>query len=558
MKLKFFFLFLLPAFISAQQAYRSPYLSNPLLITGYVDSCASFWIKAYDAQYGGYYTNINRTGGNTNTAKHTMNNSRDAYGFIRAFQMTGKQIYLTHARQALQFMYAHSWDSTYGGWFNTLDRYGNAASRTENKTAFYQHYALLGIAAMYEATHDSLDWQWLMKGYANNESKFWDPRPEYFGYYDRILYNGTSPSGKTFNSTVDAITTHVLHLYLMTGDQKYLIRLKELGENMKTRLRGSMAQQAIGFAEIYDSDWNINSSETMTIMGHVLKTAWCFARLYHVTKDPSYIEYAEQLADHVLANGYDSQYGGPYKDYNRTTGQMLMWGISDTAKAWWQMEQAVTAGLMLYQITGKQKYLTMADETLDFFMKYFVDHTYGDVYENRARNGNAIAAWGTTKGNDGKAAYHSIETGYYAYLYQSLMTAKSTASLYYYFNPAASSRTITLRPLSFPDYRIKSVYLNDTLLTAVDQKSSAITLAAGRGGTVRAIFEYFPSATMVSEKPGVPSEYVLDQNYPNPFNPVTNIRYTLPENSMVSLKIYDMLGREVKTLISGGQETGTH
>lgn len=50
-----------------------------------------------------------------------------------------------------------------------------------------------------------------------------------------------------------------------------------------------------------------------------------------------------------------------------------------------------------------------------------------------------------------------------------------------------------------------------------------------------------------------PDDYQLEQNYPNPFNPATTIRFALPLNKEISLKVYDMLGREVKTLI-GNQE----
>lgn len=56
----------------------------------------------------------------------------------------------------------------------------------------------------------------------------------------------------------------------------------------------------------------------------------------------------------------------------------------------------------------------------------------------------------------------------------------------------------------------------------------------------------------------VPSDYQLEQNYPNPFNPVTTVDYTLPESSRVSLKVYDVMGREVKTLVDENQSAGSY
>ena len=57
---------------------------------------------------------------------------------------------------------------------------------------------------------------------------------------------------------------------------------------------------------------------------------------------------------------------------------------------------------------------------------------------------------------------------------------------------------------------------------------------------------------------GIPSEYDLAQNYPNPFNPTTTIQYSVPEESPVSIKIYDLTGSEVVNLVEGVKRAGTY
>ncbi|MCE1164632.1 MAG: T9SS type A sorting domain-containing protein [Bacteroidetes bacterium] len=61
-----------------------------------------------------------------------------------------------------------------------------------------------------------------------------------------------------------------------------------------------------------------------------------------------------------------------------------------------------------------------------------------------------------------------------------------------------------------------------------------------------------------SEGNEVPKEYFLGQNYPNPFNPVTVIKFAVPKSGITSLKIYDVTGRLVKTLVDGYVEAGFH
>jgi hypothetical protein len=61
----------------------------------------------------------------------------------------------------------------------------------------------------------------------------------------------------------------------------------------------------------------------------------------------------------------------------------------------------------------------------------------------------------------------------------------------------------------------------------------------------------------VKEIPVIPTKYELQQNYPNPFNPLTTITYGIIKEAFVTLKVYNVLGVEVATLVSEKQNAGT-
>ena len=68
-------------------------------------------------------------------------------------------------------------------------------------------------------------------------------------------------------------------------------------------------------------------------------------------------------------------------------------------------------------------------------------------------------------------------------------------------------------------------------------------------------FEYSNEVEVIVS---VPEKFELSQNYPNPFNPNTRIQYAITSNQFVSLKVYDILGNEVETLVNENKPTGNY
>jgi hypothetical protein len=74
----------------------------------------------------------------------------------------------------------------------------------------------------------------------------------------------------------------------------------------------------------------------------------------------------------------------------------------------------------------------------------------------------------------------------------------------------------------------------------------------------RPLSDFVPPTYVAENSPNLPAKFQLDQNYPNPFNPSTTISYAVNERAHVTLKVYDILGREIQTLVNQDLSPGTY
>jgi hypothetical protein len=158
----------------------------------------------------------------------------------------------------------------------------------------------------------------------------------------------------------------------------------------------------------------------------------------------------------------------------------------------------------------------------------------------------------------------STFTGYYKYspvggdtlMIAAVLAGSSTAV-------AAGIVKTTVAQSSYTQFTITMQYLSSATPDSGGVYFAIIpatgSTLAHAGSTFKIDDIAFAGATGVESAVGkTPQSYALHQNYPNPFNPSTVIGYDIPASGYVSLKVYDMLGRERATLLGADQAVGYH
>lgn len=113
-----------------------------------------------------------------------------------------------------------------------------------------------------------------------------------------------------------------------------------------------------------------------------------------------------------------------------------------------------------------------------------------------------------------------------------------------------ASAAIGVRAAVDEEMALMAITLSPRVANPEDPVLSKVTLIDGNGT--------ISDALISSAADMLPDEYTISQNFPNPFNPTTTIRFGLPEAGFVKLAVYNLLGKEVRTLVSNTMEAGSY
>ncbi len=125
------------------------------------------------------------------------------------------------------------------------------------------------------------------------------------------------------------------------------------------------------------------------------------------------------------------------------------------------------------------------------------------------------------------------------------------------FRRSFPTSTGTVLPLTAGTHNFTFTYYKDP----VWQDSSIYTMAFIQNDVDKTMVNSGRPGMLVGIEPytnETPAKFTLEQNYPNPFNPTTNIKFSMPKDGNVALKVYNSVGSEVKTLVEGIHKAGSY
>ncbi|MDO8548554.1 MAG: alpha-amylase family glycosyl hydrolase [Ignavibacteria bacterium] len=194
------------------------------------------------------------------------------------------------------------------------------------------------------------------------------------------------------------------------------------------------------------------------------------------------------------------------------------------------------------QEAGLNKRLLFFDKDEIIWQPHPFAEMYRTLFHLKREN---KALW---NGNDGGQLQRVLTTNNPAIF--AFIREKENHKVFEILNLTGQEKTVTLEGTLYPgNYR--DAFTDDSILFS---ENAEVTLPAWD----YKVYETGSGITGVENEKTVPEEFTLSQNYPNPFNPSTTIQFSIPQQAFVTLKVFDLLGREVAALVDEEKPAGSY
>jgi mannobiose 2-epimerase len=395
------------------------------------ESLAKWYPQAMDTVYGGFLSSFTfdfkPTGDQdkmiVTQARHTWTNAK---AFIRYPDV---KYYRTGTIHGFKFLKDFMWDKQYGGFYWLVDRAGNVKGDS-SKTAYGNAFGIYGLAAYYEATHDTAGLNLAKKAFLWMEQHSHDPVAK--GYFQHLQRNGTpvirkadTPSTadtgyKDQNSSIHLLEA-LTELYQVWPDPLLRERLNE----MLVLIRDVITTEKGNLTLFLKPDWTpvsfADSTEEVIMkhrnldhvsFGHDVETAYLLLEASHVLglkNDSVTLRKAKRMVDHALRNGWDDAAGGFYDEGYYFKGQQKIKIIRDT-KNWWAQAEGMNALLLMADLFPEDDihYFEKFEKLWGYAKLNLIDHEYGDWFAGGIDKQPELKT--ALKGHIWKAFYHQYRS----------------------------------------------------------------------------------------------------------------------------------------------------
>ena len=345
--------------------------------------CIPFWTKnGIDKNNGGVINCLDREGKIFSTDKSVWMQGRCGWMFSHLSNMFGaNEEYLNFAKSCIDFEDKFCFDKDGRMYFKvTMD----GKPLRKRRYWFSESFYIIACAEYYMAKKE--------KKYLDNARKVYDliynifinPESDPFKIFPKVY-----PETRQMKSLAEPmILLNVSSIMRKADKEREDLYNKNINHCLEEIKHHYFKDKKCMLENISTKNEYINDTADGRIVnpGHDLECSFFLLQEAIYRKDDELIKFAETVFDDAIERGWDEKYGGIF--YFKDVENKPVEAYEHDMKLWWPHNEGINASLLLYKVTGKQKYADWFVKLTDYSFKFFSDRSFGEWYGYLRRDGN--------------------------------------------------------------------------------------------------------------------------------------------------------------------------